>query len=124
MRSQGLTPHLDTGDTKERTAVNQIPEELRDLLINMSAKNDILPQDRIYHDLGIRGEDAGELIDFMHHQYGVDFLGLKFNDFFPDEILTFRDLWGFFKCFPASGKREVTVMDLVRISRSRKWDLS
>jgi hypothetical protein len=103
--------------------VTNIPDDLATLLINMSAKEDISPDDRIYHDLGIRGEDAAELVNFMYRQYGVDFSRLQFNNFFFDEGLTLRDLWAVVTRFPKSAKQEVTVSDLVRICQSGVWDL-
>lgn len=39
----------------------------------------------IYHDLGIGGDDAGELLDEMQDKFGVLFDGFDFQKYFPNE---------------------------------------
>ncbi len=40
---------------------------------------------RIYHDLHIAGDDAGELLDEIAKRFGVSFEGLDFHRYFPNE---------------------------------------
>ena len=46
-----------------------------------------LPDDsvRLYHDLNISGDDAGELLEIVQKQFGTKFEGFKFTEYFPDD---------------------------------------
>lgn len=45
----------------------------------------IVEESRVFHDLGISGDDALDLFDKLHNEFGTDFSGLQFEEFFPNE---------------------------------------
>jgi hypothetical protein len=62
-----------------------IRQSLIDLLREMKIDDEIGDETRLYHDLSIAGEDAGELLDAIHKRFGTRFWGFDFEVYFPDE---------------------------------------
>jgi hypothetical protein len=46
------------------------------------------PATRLFHDLSIAGDDAGELVDQVTETFGTSFEGFPFDHYFPDESET------------------------------------
>jgi hypothetical protein len=40
---------------------------------------------RLFHDLSIAGDDAGEFVDEVVETFGTSFEGFPFDQYFPDE---------------------------------------
>ena len=40
---------------------------------------------RLFHDLGISGNDAGELLEAFAEEFHIDFAGFDFSEYFGDE---------------------------------------
>jgi len=69
----------------------------------------------IWHDLGVYGDDAWELLAQLHEALGVSFDGFHFNDYFPSET---------FLCSPVnkSRYRQITVQELIEfVSSGLTW---
>ena len=45
----------------------------------------VTPSQRLYHDLGLSGDDAAEIFETVSKRYGTEFSGFRFADYFPDE---------------------------------------
>ncbi|HWF65289.1 MAG TPA: DUF1493 family protein [Rhizomicrobium sp.] len=76
----------------------------------------------IYHDLGIGGDDAGELLDAIHDRLGTDFRDLHFDRYFPNEGEVFSEhilkLLGFRK---KAKWRRLTVGHLIDVIQKGAW---
>lgn len=77
-------------------------------------------EQRLYHDLYITGEDAGELLDNIHHRFKTRFDDLDFQKFFSDEqdLLTcLIEKW-----FPSLIREPpLTIKHLVDVVRAGRW---
>ena len=75
---------------------------------------------RIYHDLFISGDDADEFLEKIHNTLGVNFEGLDFSAYFPDEsesfIMHLAVRIGF-----KSKKKEMTIGHLLDVIRKKSW---
>jgi acyl carrier protein len=104
--------------------------------------DELSPDTRIYHDLGVTGDDADEFLEAFRREFGVDMANFNFDDHFTPELSAFAPLSPFFWLFmltptyrkmmkrPRDAKRKfmvipVTVMDLVKAAKEGNWlDLS
>lgn len=84
---------------------------------------EITPASQLYRDLGLHGEDAAELLGFLSKQYNVNFSEFQFNDFFTDEVFSYRDFMRLLKTFSMAPRKTVSMDDLVRIAKSGYWDI-
>lgn len=75
---------------------------------------------RIYHDLGLTGDDACELLDNIHARFGTTFHKLDFHQYFTDEpdLLTSL-LEQLFKSLIK--EKPVTIQHLVEVVRAGQW---
>jgi len=77
------------------------------------------PSLRIHEDLRIAGDDAADLINKIHKEFGTSFEGFEFNDYFPDETEAIFYLiliplgW--------SRKKSISVRHLVDVVNTGKW---
>jgi hypothetical protein len=95
--------------------------DLTQLIAKIAAKKDVKPNERLWHDLKIGGEDAHEIIMFVHKNFEVNFDDFVFNDYFPDEGLSFRDVAAKVRKFPLSSKKELTVADLLQMIQTKRF---
>ncbi len=76
---------------------------------------------RLFHDLGLSGEDA---IDYLHEvfrRYGVRSEGFRFDEYFPDEAEgAFVHLLSLLSPIKRWWK-ELTVEHLVKVCMSKRW---
>ena len=49
------------------------------------SRRTIDPSTRLWHDLRISGDDAIELFEDIHRQFGTNFFDFEFEPYFPDE---------------------------------------
>ena len=75
---------------------------------------------KIYHDLGIGGDDAFEFLDHISTEFKVDFSEMRFSDYFPDETEAFSERIGKFLGFK-SKRRPLTVNHLLQILEEGRW---
>lgn len=75
---------------------------------------------RIYHDLLISGDDAGELLAKIQGRFGTKFDGMDFHAYFPDE--TDSLIWAVARFFGVKcRKKELTVSHLLAVIQKMKW---
>ena len=76
---------------------------------------------RLYHDLGIYGDDACEMLEEVREKFGVDFTGFDFSRYFPNE--TDGSILPLFKMFGYKGRRFTgfPVGHLRAVAASGRW---
>jgi hypothetical protein len=60
-------------------------EDLVAILRKFGAKETLKDSDRIFHDIGIGGDDIDELFEEIHRRFGTRFEGFEFDVYFPIE---------------------------------------
>lgn len=73
----------------------------------------------IYDDLRISGDDAIELIERIHREFGTSFKSFRFPDYFPYESESL--LYGVFLLFAQSRKKPLTVGHLLDVVDRGEW---
>jgi len=64
---------------------NQTVQELIDLAITATGRDDIGPGTRLVQDLGLVGDDMDEFLGKVIERYGTDFSNFRWHRHFPDE---------------------------------------
>ena len=76
----------------------------------------------IYHDLWLGGDDAGELLEAIHHRFGTNFHEMHFDQYFPNEGEVFSEhilkLLGFRK---KARWRRLTIGHLIDVIQKGAW---
>jgi hypothetical protein len=86
----------------------------------IAGRKNISQSSRLYHDLGIAGDDAYELLETLHKKFGVKFDQLDFGRYFPNE--TDAGIFHIAKLFGFKGRwREMTVRDLIESIDRGAW---
>jgi hypothetical protein len=78
---------------------------------------------RLYHDLGVDGEEAETFMEAFAERFRVDLSGFEFERHFRDEEAggPLSRLWQRWRN-PESGKRiPITLEDLVEAAREKRW---
>jgi hypothetical protein len=65
--------------------MDNVEPALRDMISKVSGNRNLGVQTRLFHDLGISGDDAAELLNDVHQKFGTSFAEFPFVDFFSDE---------------------------------------
>ncbi len=76
---------------------------------------------RIFHDLKLRGEDAGEFLEDLRKKFEVDLSGMPFPRFFPAEYYSLRDLVTDLFRVTDNWWHELRLTHLVKVCKERKW---
>jgi hypothetical protein len=63
--------------------MDNVEPALRDMISKVSGNRNLGVQTRLFHDLGISGDDAAELLNDVHQKFGTSFAEFPFVDFFP-----------------------------------------
>jgi len=79
------------------------------------------PGSRLYHDLGLTGDDLHEAVVWFSHRFRVDVTGMDLRSFAPGEGWR---LWEWPWPFPQKTYRELTVRDLAEVVRAGSWKAS
>ena len=99
-------------------------EQVRDFLSERccARPQDLKPSTRLLHDLGIDADDAEEILTEFSERFGVDMSSFSFDHHFGTE-LDAGIRWVARKVFGkgATGKRPVTLQDLVDAANTRRW---
>jgi hypothetical protein len=86
-----------------------------------STRQPIAPGSRLYHDLGLAGDDLFDALVWLSHRFSIDLTGMDLRRFAPGEGW---DIWGWPWPFPQRTYRELTVRDLADIVRAGSWAAS
>jgi len=73
----------------------------------------------LFHDLGVDGDDASDLLERFSKEFNVDISNFKFNDYFGSEVSFVFKLF-----FPFSKKsfKKLTVQDLIIAAEKGKLE--
>jgi hypothetical protein len=92
------------------------PAKLFDLLKSVGGVRNAAPESRLSHDLKIDGDDAHDLIEAVHKEFGTSFAGMEMRDFFLDED-PLAILFGFGR----GKKKPLTVRHLLKVIENGAW---
>jgi hypothetical protein len=100
--------------------MDDIGEQLRHLIEEVSGSTGVLPETRLFHDLHLGGDDVMEILERIAATYATSFAELSFTDFFHEEHEALLGaLWtslGF-----RTSKKPVTVQHLADVVRRATW---
>lgn len=112
--------------------MNAMPEII-ELARKYSGKSNVLPESRLLSDLGLDGDDAGELIEALSKRFDISWEGFHWLRYFGDEYLDpfapalstvaqwlsadFRQRWKNAR----EVEREITIAHLARVAEARRW---
>jgi hypothetical protein len=101
-----------------------IPQEKQEALIKVlreiaGSNRTIDKSTLIYEDLLISGDDAADLIERIHKEFGASFRNFRFSDYFPDE--TESIFHRIFLLFARSKKKPLTVGHLLEVIDRGEW---
>jgi hypothetical protein len=99
----------------------EIERDLIPMIQRMKCSRDPIPlSTAIYQDMGLGGDDAGELLDEIHARFGTSFSSLNFPDYFPNESEVMWCHWAKKLGFRQNFKR-LTVAHLVAVIERGEW---
>lgn len=75
---------------------------------------------RLFHDLHLAGDNAAEALEDIHAEFGTDFSGLDFSDYFPDETEAMGAHLALMLGF-RSKKKALTVQNLIDAVGRGSW---
>ena len=80
------------------------------------------PGTRVFHDLGLGGDDAAEFLAEFAKRYAVDLAGFEFDRYFPPEwdSATVLSTFGL-EPTPTEGRSPLTISYLERAAVSGRW---
>jgi len=112
LRNISLRDSVETMDIVESS--------ICEIVASIAGVRHVTPGQRLYHDLGLSGDDANEIFDAVSGQFGVRFSGLRFQDYFPDESEGFTDrlerMIGV-----AKPRKAITVGHLAAVAARGEW---
>ena len=91
-----------------------------EIIASIAGVSHVTRGQRLYHDLGLSGDDASEIFDAVSARFGTRFLGLRFEDYFPNESegLTDRlERW----VGLAKARKALTVSHLAAVAERGEW---
>jgi Holliday junction resolvasome RuvABC DNA-binding subunit len=95
-------------------------ETLRDMVSDISGRHGIVDSMCLYHDLSISGDDAFELLDAIHKNFGTVFTDFHFESYFPNETeaIWYRigKVFGF-----RDKKKRLTFGHLLEVTKVGRW---
>ena len=95
---------------------------IRNLLAEKyTGRRELGPDPRIFHDLKLRGEDAGDFLEDLSKEFKVDLSEMHFPDYFPAEYYSPRDIVTDLFRVTDTRWRELRLKHLVKICKERKW---
>jgi hypothetical protein len=88
---------------------------------------DLRPESRLLHDLGVGGDDASELLGEIMDSYGLPEEGVPWEKYLPGEVPSTREILGALRDW-ITGRRDplteylpITVRDLALSMLHRRW---
>lgn len=91
--------------------------KLKEKLAEVADTGGVTRSSRLYHDLGLSGDDYYEFIIWYSHQFQVNLTGMDLSKFSPPDGLNWS-LFGRRKYF------ELRVQDLVELAKYSSWKAS
>lgn len=84
-------------------------------------RRELGPNPRIFHDLKLRGDDAGDFLEYLSKEFEVDLSEMQFAEYFPAEYYSPRDIVNDLFGVTDTRWRELRLKHLVRVCKERKW---
>ena len=105
----------ESGDVHKQTE-----QLLREIVTKVTGISEVGDETCLYHDLLIAGDDAANLLDIIHSQFGTRFDNLEFSAYFPDETEAFplrvAKLFGY-----KSPHKKIPFRHLVKVVEEGQW---
>ena len=100
----------------------EILHQLERILSQIVAKKvTVSEQTSVYGDLSIAGDDAIELIEWIHSKFGTKFDGFRFDEYFRNETDAFAEHLARLVGFKRNIRRPLFVSHLVDVIDSGAW---
>jgi hypothetical protein len=104
---------------------NSLREELLGVVQKFAGAHDrVSDETRLYHDLGISGDDAVELFNEVRRRFGTTFVDFSISSYFPSETEAMPELWFNYisRLFRHSGRRKtLSFGHLAEVVKSGHW---
>jgi hypothetical protein len=99
---------------------DETAEELEAIIRRLTlSRRAIEPTTRLWHDLRISGDDASELLEDIHRQFGTNFFDFEFEPYFPDESEGMFAPWT--EWLHRGRWKPFTFGHLVQVVKAGKW---
>lgn len=72
-------------------AMDEVELSICQMAARLISKKTVTPNQRLYHDLKLRGDDAFVLFESIGRRFGTSFTGCHFPDYFPNESEAITD---------------------------------
>lgn len=108
----------ETGRWDRSAVFNEIKGFIESLDVT---RKSITPDSQVYHDLGLRGTDAYELLQFVESKFSVDFAGFRFKRYFHGEYFGVKDIIRYMFGIYDESKARLTVGHLVDVAMAGEW---
>ena len=105
----------------EAVTEEAIERWIRELLAEKYTWRELGADPRIFHDLKLRGEDAGDFLEDLSKEFKVDLSEMHFSEYFPAEYYSLRDIVTDLFRVTDTRWRELRLKHLVKICKERKW---
>ena len=100
--------------------MDDIEEAVAKLVADFTGARRVTSERRLYHDLGLAGDDVDELFEAIQQRFGTRFEGFSFYDYFPDEGEAVMDrLERFLHVAPS--RKPLTIGHLAEVVRRGAW---
>lgn len=100
--------------------MDEVEQAVCEIVAGIAGARRVTPSQRLYHDLGLAGDDVVELLDEVQARFGTRFMELQFYDYFPDEGEALMDrLERLLRV--AKPRKPVTVRHLAAVVRRGAW---
>jgi hypothetical protein len=93
---------------------DDIETKVRSIIARLAGTKSFTSATSINVDLGIEGDDAVELIEWLHKEFGTSFAGLDMRNYFDDEGI---EAVGWFR----SRRRPIPIAHIVNVVERGAW---
>ena len=111
-----LAPH----STCQLRVMSEPLAEVEAIVRQITGGADVQPTSRLFHDLGIGGDDAFEMLEQVAERFGVSFSGFQFSRYFPDESEALGAHWARVLHLPLR-RESLTVQHLAAVAERGAW---
>jgi hypothetical protein len=109
-------------DTKRGTGPAAIEAEVIQLIKPFVGKRAVITSStKIFHDLGIGGDDAFELLESIVKRFGTSFASLDFHAYFPNETESLSYFWFMKLGFYRTAIKPLTTAHMVAVIERGSW---
>lgn len=84
-------------------------------------KEELTPEAKLYHDLGVTGDDAVEFMEAFIDKYDIDDTDFYFDKYFRGEGLSLVDLYYFLFERKKLKRLPITIQHLFEVAKAKKW---